>query len=49
MSCSLFISHMQIFKSINIITMGLSIWITFFYTQCILLAVCVKGGGGVMG
>ena len=35
MSCSLLICHMQIFKSIDFRTMGLWIWITFFYTHCI--------------
>ena len=31
MSCSLLIGHMQIFKSIDLRTMGLWIWITFFW------------------
>ena len=30
------IGHMQIFKSIDFKTVGLWIWITFFYTHCIL-------------
>ena len=37
MSCSLLICHMQIFKSIDFRTMGLWIWITFFFdTHCII-------------
>ena len=31
MSCSLHIGHMQIFKSVDFRTMGLWIWITFFW------------------
>ena len=31
MSCSLLICHMQIFKLIDFTTMGLWIWITFFF------------------
>ena len=41
MSCSLLIGHMQIFKSIDFRTMGLSKWITFIlihtlYNTCLL-------------
>ena len=37
MSCSLLICHTQIFKSIDFRTMGLSIWITFFYIRTVVL------------
>ena len=35
MSCSLHTGHIQILKWIDFRTMGLWIWITFFYTHCI--------------
>ena len=46
MSYSLLICHMQIFKSIDFRTIGLWIWITFFfYTHCIGRSTCTVCNG----
>ena len=43
MSCSLLISHMQIFKLIDFRTMGLWIWITFFLIRTVYLNIAGLG------